>query len=59
MTTEFDKIKQDINDFIIRIQSWNYDDLSDDELEEVHELIEDMLSELAGETEDEFEEEDF
>lgn len=59
MTVEFEKIKQDINQFIARVQNWNYDDLSDDEIEEVHELIDDLLSELAGEAEDEFEEEDF
>ncbi|MEK6824893.1 MAG: hypothetical protein AABX12_05160 [Nanoarchaeota archaeon] len=58
MTSELEKIQQDIRDFIARIQSWNYDDLSDDELEDVHELIDDLLAELAGETEDEFEAED-
>jgi len=59
MASEFDKIQQDIRDFIARIQSWNYDDLSNDEFEDVHELIDDLLAELAGETEDEFEDEDF
>ena len=58
MTSELEKIQQDIRDFIARIQCWNYDDLSDDELEDVHELIDDLLAELAGETEDEFEAED-
>lgn len=60
MTVEFEKIKQDITDFITRIQNWNYDELSDEEVEGVHDLIDDLLSELAGETEDdEFEEEDY
>lgn len=60
MTAEFDKIRQDITDFITRIQTWNYDELSDEEVESVHDLIDDLLSELAGETEDdEFEEEDY
>lgn len=58
MTSELEKIQHDIRDFIARIQSWNYDDLSDDELEDVHELIDDLLAELAGETEDELEDED-
>jgi hypothetical protein len=60
MTAEFDKIKQDITDFIARIQSWNYDELSDEEIESVHDLIDDLLEELAGETEDEdFDDEDY
>ena len=58
MTVEFEKIKQDINAFIAQIQSWNYDDLTDEEFDEVSELIDELLGELAGEVEDEFEDED-
>lgn len=49
MTAEFDKIKQDIADFNARIQSWNYDELTDDEAEEIADRLEETIGLLADE----------
>lgn len=59
MSVEMDKIKQDIHDFNARIRSWNLDALSDDESDEISELLEETMALLAGEEgTDDFEDED-
>lgn len=61
MAPEFDKIRQDIRDFNVRIRSWNTDQLSDEEAEEVSDLLEETMALLAGEEgmEDESDEDDY
>ena len=49
MAPEFDKVKQDIRDFNTRIRSWNTDQLSDEESDEVSDLLEETMALLAGE----------
>lgn len=55
MAEEFEKIQQDINDFNTRIKSWNLEELSDEEAEEIGDKLEETMALLAGE---EFEDED-
>ena len=61
MAPEFDKIRQDIRDFNVRIRSWNTDQLSDEEADEVSDLLEETMGLLAGEEgmEDESDEDDY
>ena len=60
--SELDKIKQDIHNFNARIKSWNLDELSEDESDEVSMILEETMALLAGESledEEDFENEDF
>ncbi len=60
MSSEFDKINQDIRDFNVRIKTWNLDDLSDDEADEIADRLEETMELLAGEAEgDDADEDDF
>lgn len=58
MSAEFDKIKQDIRDFNARIQSWNEDELSEDEVDQVDELLEQTIELITGAALDEEESEE-
>lgn len=59
MTEEFDKIRQDLLDFNTRVQTWNEDELEDDELDEIDELIEQTISLLVGSEDVDDEDEEF
>lgn len=61
--SEFDKVKQDIRDFNARIKNWDLNQLTDDEADEVSDILEETMALLAGEEgmddeEDDFEDED-
>lgn len=47
--SEFDKVKQDVRDFNARIKSWDLNQLSDDEADEVSDMLEETIGLLAGE----------
>lgn len=47
--SEFDKVKQDIHDFNARIKSWDLNQLTDDEADEVSDMLEETMGLLAGE----------
>lgn len=47
--SEFDKVKQDIRDFNARIKNWDLNQLTDDEADEVSDLLEETMALLAGE----------
>ena len=48
MSSEFEKIRQDVLDFNARIKSWNESDLEDHEVDEVNTLLEDTINLIAG-----------
>lgn len=57
--SEFDKVKQDIRDFNARIKNWDLNQLTDDEADEVSDILEETMALLAGEEDMDDEEDDF
>jgi hypothetical protein len=57
MSSEFDKIRQDIRAFNEQVKNWDEDQLSDEELDEVNELLEETIELITGASLDEEDEE--
>lgn len=57
MSSEFDKMRQDIRAFNEQVKNWDEDQLSDEELDEVNELLEETIELITGASLDEEDEE--